>query len=89
MKIMILFDVKLLINNRITTMSEVKFVHGDFFGSIFMLIFSIKKVQVRVNLTKFAINFPQQSMFEIKNQLTKEQFESLMNQCYDFIKDLN
>jgi hypothetical protein len=68
---------------------QVRFVHGDFFGEIFMLIFSIDKVQIRVNLKKNGITFPRQSLFEIKQQLTEDQYHSLMKQLYSYIFDLN
>jgi hypothetical protein len=67
----------------------VKFVHGDFHADIFRLIFFVEGEQIRVNLRKNQITIPLQSMYEVKKQLTKEQFQSLMNQIYDYIFDLN
>jgi hypothetical protein len=72
-----------------TTEASVKFVHGDFFGEFFLLIFAVDDKQIRVNLTKNAITFPRQSMVEIKGLLTVGQYRSLIKQLYDFIFDLN
>jgi hypothetical protein len=68
---------------------EVKFVHGDFSGSIFKLTFMVNGEQIRVHLQRHMVTFPHLSLFQIKNKLSIDQFNSLFSQICDFTLDLN
>jgi hypothetical protein len=68
---------------------ELKFVHGDFSGELFHLMFMADKTEIKVNLTRNAITFTSHTVWEIKQLLKEKQFESLLSQLFDFAQDLN
>jgi hypothetical protein len=71
-----------------TDNSTVHLVYEECKNCMCRLIFSVKETLIRVSVQKYQISFMSQSLFELKQLLTKQQYESLMDQIYSFIFEL-